>query len=80
MANFEEILEIPYLEYIVGAIFGAGAANGMLLLTYIVQRYHMSFWFVYLIVFFLFSPMVLYWYACIDSDYFCLYLRLAYDS
>ena len=57
MANFEEILEIPYLEYIVGAIFGAGAANGMLLLTYIVQRYHMSFWFVYLIVFFLFSPM-----------------------
>ncbi|MEG0735863.1 hypothetical protein [Amedibacillus sp. YH-ame10] len=58
MAKQPEILEMKFLPFFVGALLGASAANGLLLTTYALQRFNLSFFFMYLIIFALFSVMV----------------------
>lgn len=58
MMNTPEIMElakISYMPYLIGAIAGAGAANGLLLTTYLIQRFNISFFIMYILIFALFS-------------------------
>lgn len=57
--NMPELLKNPYIPYISGAIVGAGAANGFLIVSYLMQRFNISFIFMYLIIMIGFVPMIM---------------------
>lgn len=52
-----EMIKIPYIPYLIGAVLGAGASNGLMMTTYIMQRFNLSFIFMYVIIFVAFTPM-----------------------
>lgn len=59
LMNYPELLKMDFVPYIAGAIAGAGAINGLLLTSYLTQRFNLSFIITYLIIFMLFTPMAI---------------------
>lgn len=59
ISNQPELLTNPVLPYLIGAVIGAGAGNGLMILTYLMQRFNITFIFMYLIIMLAITPMVI---------------------
>lgn len=56
-SQLAQFMKEPYMPYILGALAGAGAVNGLLLTSYIIQRFHLPFILMYVVIIVLFPFM-----------------------